>query len=465
VRRREDVTGANQSAWEAWVSGGATAPLADLVDSDDAAVAFAARTRLGLKTNQIVSDEDVRRRLKRWAEPSREAEPGHLSWSPEGVIARNLIREWLRSVMRRDLGGEEIATATVQRWPGSALVPVSELAETFHERLYYVGAFEEEPENILRFGADIGLFGLTADRPFAESAMPVRFFECATAYRRNLGGELRFPDRGRSFEFFDHHCFCRSEVEAQEEYARLFWSQIGVLKDMGIRPIVEFTIAAQEEQFFAPIIRDAVERLGDPIFVERLSRPKHYWAGKHVCYTALGDRTFTSQLDSTESNLFGLKWRDSRQRSHPVVLCHSSPASIERWTVVFARAALDADPVGLPTWLAPTQVRLIPLRDEHISRACKLAALLREREIRADVDDRKRSLAKRVRSAGQEWIPRVAVIGDRELEGGALKVRNRDGSSDEFSAEQLVGSVSADCAGKPTHGGRMVRLSERADPW
>jgi threonyl-tRNA synthetase len=84
----------------------------------------------------------------------------------------------------------------------------------------------------------------------------------------------------------------------------------------------------------------------------------------------------------------------------------------------------------LPTWLSPTQVRLIPVGNEHLAFCDEVADRFEARGLRADVDDRDESVGKRIATAETDWVPYYAVVGDRELESGELGVNVR-GEDDE----------------------------------
>jgi threonyl-tRNA synthetase len=108
-----------------------------------------------------------------------------------------------------------------------------------------------------------------------------------------------------------------------------------------------------------------------------------------------------------------------------------------------------------PTWLSPTQVRVIPVADRHKEAAMALCTRLNDREIRTDLDDREESMNKKVRGAGMEWIPYIVVMGDREISSGDLTVTVRRLSTPEklhreqMKEEGLVMKVRDETAGKP----------------
>jgi threonyl-tRNA synthetase len=112
--------------------------------------------------------------------------------------------------------------------------------------------------------------------------------------------------------------------------------------------------------------------------------------------------------------------------------------------VLLEKAAKDAKEgrkPQLPLWLAPTQVRIIPLKDEFLDFSKDIATKLSEKNIRVDIDDRNDSIGKRIREAEKEWIRYILVIGEKEVNSDNLSVRDRNTSNvrnlsfDEFTDE------------------------------
>jgi threonyl-tRNA synthetase len=106
----------------------------------------------------------------------------------------------------------------------------------------------------------------------------------------------------------------------------------------------------------------------------------------------------------------------------------------------------------LKTWLSPTQVRIIPVAQRHQARALEVA---KELGLRTDIDDREETVGKKIRDAGREWIPYVAVIGDEELNSGQITVTIRQDSTPKspvkvsMSIEDLRKRIFAETEGKP----------------
>lgn len=104
----------------------------------------------------------------------------------------------------------------------------------------------------------------------------------------------------------------------------------------------------------------------------------------------------------------------------------------------------------LPLWLAPTQVRIIPVSDRFLKQTEKIAYEVEKNCIRSDVDDRPLTLRKKVREAEMEWINYVVVVGQKEIDSGVLPIRDRKiGKIRKLKLESLINEVRKKTAGKP----------------
>ncbi|MDD1669128.1 MAG: threonine--tRNA ligase, partial [Methanomicrobiales archaeon] len=140
---------------------------------------------------------------------------------------------------------------------------------------------------------------------------------------------------------------------------------------------------------------------------------------------------------------------------HPPILHCSPTGSVERVICAMLETLAGEEVPQFPTWLAATQVRVIPVADRHMDAAKALCARLNDRGIRADVDDREESMNKKVRAAGMEWVPYIVVLGDQEISSGDLTVTIRRLSTPEklhrekMKEANLVSRLKDETAGKP----------------
>jgi len=137
---------------------------------------------------------------------------------------------------------------------------------------------------------------------------------------------------------------------------------------------------------------------------------------------------------------------DSDGKKKGCIICHSSIGSIERWYFSMLEEALKKEIPSLPVWLSPTQVRIIPVSEKQVN-YCKYIDI---DGVRLDVDDEDDTLSKKIARANMEWVPYVAVVGEKEVESGLFSVSIRDsGKRVTMTKDELALEVRKSCAGKP----------------
>jgi threonyl-tRNA synthetase len=132
----------------------------------------------------------------------------------------------------------------------------------------------------------------------------------------------------------------------------------------------------------------------------------------------------TVQVDFALPERFDLEYMGEDNRRHrPVMIHRAILGAIER----FAGVLIEHYAGDLPLWLAPEQVRVLPIADRHAEHAKSLAARLRERGLRVGVDESRETVPKKIRAAELMKVPYALVVGDREVEDGTVAVRGREG--------------------------------------
>ena len=148
-----------------------------------------------------------------------------------------------------------------------------------------------------------------------------------------------------------------------------------------------------------------------------------------------------------------MEYIDEDENPEYATILHCSPTgSIERviCSLLEKTAKDDGKAPMLPTWLSPSQVRLLPISDAHLEFADELADKIAAANIRVDIDNSSDRVGKKIRTASKEWIPYILVIGDKELESKTFSVTVREtGEKVDMTAEELIAEVSAKNEGKP----------------
>lgn len=227
----------------------------------------------------------------------------------------------------------------------------------------------------------------------------------------------------------DIHSFCANIDQSWEEYKELYRNY----SDLANATEVEYAIIFRAVDSFYEKYKDQILSMlrysGKPGVIEVLSGMKHYWAVKHefqgldsvggACQVA------TVQLDIEDAERYNIVYTDQYDKKQGCVICHSSIGALERWIFLILEAAQKAVVPRFPLWLAPSQVRIVPVSDKFNEYAIQMASELRNKKIRVDVDDHSETVGNRVRIAEMEWMPYILVIGQREKESGKFAVKKR----------------------------------------
>jgi threonyl-tRNA synthetase len=292
------------------------------------------------------------------------------------------------------------------------------------------------------------------DMHIAETDLPLRVYEMSTySFRREQRGELSGLKRLRAFTMPDMHTACTDMGEAQDEFRKQAVLGYRTGEDLGL----EYTaiLRATEEYFdeHRDWFEDIVAEIGDTVLVEVIPERKHYWSTKiDLAVTAGGEpmENPTVQIDVESADRFDIEYYDDEGEHEPVLLHYSPSGSIERAFAALLETAAESETPSFPVWLSPTQVRFVPIGDEHIEHCAEVAETLDGAGIRADIDDRDESVGKKIRKAEQDWVPYIAVVGDDEVKDGSLSVRVRaDEEERTTTPEGLIEEIDEKTEGMP----------------
>ena len=301
-------------------------------------------------------------------------------------------------------------------------------------------------------------------------------YELSTySFRHEQKGEVIGLKRLRAFTMPDMHSLCKDLENALtcfEEQLAIGW-QTG--RDFGTELVAVFRCTEEFYSEYEGWIRKIVKDSGVPILIETLSDRVHYWIAK-IDLAAIDGQNRpienpTVQIDVESSKRFGIKYHlaDGTEVFPPILHC-SPTGSVERVFCAILENTVNQKVAHLPTWLNPTQVRIIPVTDNHLGYAQDLAEKLTKARIRADIDDRDDSLNKKIRAAGMDWVSYVIVVGDSEMSSGNLTVTVRSESEPNkphkitCTVEKLIEMISEETAGKPfrpLYTPRMLSLKPR----
>jgi len=214
-----------------------------------------------------------------------------------------------------------------------------------------------------------------------------------------------------------------------------------------------------------------VSLIGRPVLVEMWDSRPFYFVMKFefnfVDALNKASALSTVQIDIENTERFEIAYTDEKgERKHPLMLHASISGSIDRNIyAILEKAELDmraGEKAMLPLWLSPTQVRLVPLSENFLDFVNEISGKIEDSNIRVDLDDRELSMGKKVREAETEWIPYIAVVGEKEKQTGKLSVRVRKtGKQVDMTLEELVNEIRGNTAGFPYKPLPLPRLLSR----
>jgi threonyl-tRNA synthetase len=386
-------------------------------------------------------------------EPMSDA--GHMRYGPHATVMVEAVSNYAWEVAR-SLG------IPVFRVRGTNMFnlkfrPVAEHAELFGDRLYEVET--DRGVHVLRYAACHQQFAMVKDWIISYKDLPFGVFEVADSYRYEQPGELQICFRLRKFLMPDLHVFTRDLREAIE-ICKVIQRRIHEeIAKLGRRYVALYNVT---EDFYRNNFEDLVEFVrGDSraALVSVLPAGIYYWVlnVEYVIIDSLGKpaEIATFQIDVGNARRFGIRYvREDGSEGYPVIIHTAIVGSVERYIYAVMDTAVlrkrSGLPPCLPTWLAPVQVRVIPVSSKYLDYANEVLKAVAGAGIRVDLDDRDLSLAKKVREAGMEWVPYCAIVGEREQVTRTVNVRIREsGVQRAMTVEELIEMVRKDIAGYP----------------
>ncbi len=359
--------------------------------------------------------------------------PGLPLWLPKGAIMRQTLVDFLRQE-QLERGYLPVITPHIGRL---------ELFKTSGHYPYYKDSQfppmvedEEQGEGYLLKPMNCPHhIEIYAHKLRSYRDLPVRLAEFGQVYRYEQSGELGGLTRVRGFTVDDAHIFCRPDQVKDEfkDAIDLALTVLGALSFHDYRVQISLRDPDDKEKYVgedaqweqaeqaireaaAEMNLDAYEALGEAAFYG----PKVDFIVKD----ALGRewQLGTVQLDYNLPERFDLTYVGSDDKRHRPAMIHRAPfGSLERFIGVLIEHCGGA----FPAWLAPVQVRLIPITDAHLAYAHEVEAQLRQAGLRVELDDSDKRMQGKIREAQVQKVPYMLVVGNREMENGAVAVRLR----------------------------------------
>ncbi|OAI39478.1 threonine--tRNA ligase [bacterium SCGC AG-212-C10] len=362
-----------------------------------------------------------------------EVGPGHVIWLPAGATIRRELSRWIEDV-ELEHGYLHVITPNVAK---KELYVRSGHWDHYQDAMYPVMEREGEqyvlrpmncPHHIMIFASELHSY----------REMPMRIAEIANMHRWEKSGQVSGMSRVRIMGLNDAHIFCTGveQVEGEVEgVLRLMEEVYGVLGLKDYRYRLSLGDPDDKEKYVdAPemwakgedLLRRVLQKVGLE-FYEAKGEAAFYGPKIDVQFqTASGkDETLvTVQVDFHLPHQFGLEFvGEDGERHEPIIVHRGVISTMERMVALL----IEEYEGNFPLWLSPTQAVVIPIADRHIPYANEVAAELRAKKLRVEVDGRNERMNGKIRDAQKRKIPYMLVVGDREAEAHAAALRVRGG--------------------------------------
>ncbi|KYP81570.1 threonine--tRNA ligase [Ferroacidibacillus organovorans] len=383
---------------------------------------------------------------------AKEVGQGLPLWLPNGATVRRTIERYIVDLEER-LGYSHVYTPVL----GSVeLYKISGHWDHYHEDMFPPMAMDNEelvlrpmncPHHMMVYKSDMHSY----------RDLPLRIGELGTMHRYEMSGTLAGLQRVRAMTLNDAHIFCTLD-QVKGEFQRVVRLIQQVYKDFAITDFsyrLSLRDPANTEKYVASdamweraegMLREVLTEMGLP-FEEAIGEAAFYGPKLDVqVKTALGkeETLSTAQLDFHLPERFELEYIGEDGRAHrPVVIHRGIVSTMERMVAYLIENYKGA----FPLWLAPLQVRILPVTTGQEAYAAEVEEMLRARGVRVEVDRRQEKIGYKIRAAQLDKIPYMLVVGQKEQDANAVSVRHRvDGDQGAVAADEFAERVVTEIA-------------------
>jgi len=369
-----------------------------------------------------------------------ENSPGSPFWHPKGMVIWNELED-LRRRENAKRGYVEVKTPLLY---DIETYITSGHYENYEENMFFVKGHEDEKLMALKPMNCPGHMLLFGSRRRSYRELPLRYAESSTLHRDERGGTLHGLLRVKHVTQDDAHVFVteeqiQEEIHGMVEYARFLYDLFGLTAHAELSTRPDKRLGTDEQWDHAEAALEAALKRHEMDYVISPGEGTFYGPKIDLHMTDSLGRSWqmgTIQLDYQMPTRFGLTYSGADNTDHdPVVIHRALLGSLERFTGILIEHYAGA----FPFWLAPVQIRIIPVGEDHRGAARKLKEQLGD--YRVEVDERDETVGKRIRDAEVEKIPYVIVYGDKESD-ESLAVRKRGGEQSTLSLHGLRAEIS-----------------------
>ena len=385
------------------------------------------------------------------------SDPGNLRFYPKGRLIKSLLEQFVTQKVI-DYGGLEVETPLMYDIQHPSL---SDYLHRFPARQYIIKS--EDRDFFLRFSACFGQFLMLTGATISYKHLPLRIYELTRySFRREKSGELAGLRRLRAFTMPDVHAICGNLEQAMKEFKVRFKLCQDTLKEINLDK-KDYELAVRFTKDFYEKNKDYIKSLiklhGKPALVEMWDTRIFYFLLKYelnfVDALDKASALSTDQIDIENAKRYGITFVDENSKKQFPIILHCSPSgAIERDIYALLEKAYMNEKNGkvpmFPTWLSPTQVRIVPVSENHIKFAKEITKKIEEEKMRVDIDDRNLTVQKKIRFSELEWVPYTIVVGDKEIKSKNFPVRIREtGEVKKMKIDKFIKLVRKEIEGKP----------------
>ncbi len=286
--------------------------------------------------------------------------------------------------------------------------------------------------------------------------LPLRYNETSTLFRNEASGEMHGLIRVRQFTISEGHLMCTPE-QLEDEFRKCLELAIFMLKTLGLYEDVSYRFSKWDPNDRAKYIGTEEQWNEAQGLMERilnhLEIPYEIGIGEAAFYgpkldiqikNVYGkeDTLITIQIDQMLAEQFGMVYtdKDGKQKT-PCIIHRTSIGCYERTLALLIEKYAGA----FPLWLAPVQVKLLPIADRHLDYLYEVKKQLEDKGFRCEVDDRSEKIGYKIREAQLEKVPYMVVVGDKDIENNTISIRKRkEGDLGAMTVEQFLEKIVPD---------------------
>ena len=371
--------------------------------------------------------------------------PNFVFWHDKGWTVFQKMLEYWRSIHRRE-GYQEVNTPIMMTkgvWEQSGHL------KNYGEKIYLARTPEEEEFNYAVKPMNcIGGILIYKNKMHSYKDLPLRVGEIGLVHRYESSGEVHGLMRLRQFNQDDAHIYCRPD-QVKDEILKIFKLAYEVYEKFGLEiDHIELSTRPEKstgsDEIWERAESTMKEILAENNIEHQINEGDGAFYGPKFDFhlkDAIG-RTWqcgTIQLDFAQPENFDLTYIDEKgEKVRPVMLHRVIFGAIERFLGVYIENIAGVFPV----WLAPVQVRVLPIADRHNDYAAKVLGELKAGGVRVELDDRTESIGKKIREAEMQKIPYMLIVGDKEIEADKVAVRRYgEGDKGQFSSQDLLKEI------------------------